>query len=41
MTEVTVLELWAGVDAGNAHHHCTVINAEGTSAIPPRAQASG
>ena len=22
-------KLWAGVDAGKAHHHCVVIDAEG------------
>lgn len=23
-------QLWAGVDAGKAHHHCVVIDADGT-----------
>ena len=29
-------ELWAGVDAGKAHHHCVVINAEGTKVLSRR-----
>ena len=23
------MHLWAGIDAGKAHHHCVVIDAEG------------
>ncbi|HWD03460.1 MAG TPA: hypothetical protein VG674_13505 [Amycolatopsis sp.] len=33
--EVTVPELWAGIDAGKTHHHCVVLDA-GISA-PPQA----
>ena len=29
-------ELWAGVDAGKTHHHCVVINAEGTKVLSRR-----
>ncbi|MCU1631870.1 MAG: transposase [Micrococcaceae bacterium] len=25
-----MVHLWAGIDAGKAHHHCIVINADGT-----------
>lgn len=27
--EVTVTEIWAGIDAGKAHHHCVVIDPDG------------
>jgi transposase len=33
---VTVPELWAGVDAGKAHHYCVVIDAEGTKVFSRR-----
>jgi transposase len=33
---VAVPELWAGVDAGKAHHHCVVINAEGDKVLSRR-----
>lgn len=29
-------ELWAGIDAGKAEHHCTVIDAEGAKALSRR-----
>ena len=29
-------ELWAGVDAGKAHHHCVVINTEGDKVLSRR-----
>lgn len=29
-------ELWAGVDAGKTHHHCTVIDADGTKVLSRR-----
>ncbi|QUQ68807.1 IS110 family transposase [Kutzneria sp. CA-103260] len=29
-------ELWAGVDAGKTHHHCTVINTDGTKVLSRR-----
>jgi transposase len=31
-----VPELWAGVDAGKAHHHCTVIDTDGTKVLSRR-----
>ncbi|WP_211763453.1 IS110 family transposase [Kutzneria sp. CA-103260] len=33
---MTVPELWAGVDAGKTHHHCTVINTDGTKVLSRR-----
>lgn len=34
--EVTVTELWAGVDAGKAAHHCVVIDTDGTKVLSRR-----
>jgi transposase len=34
--EVTVPEVWAGVDAGKTHHHCVVIDAEGQRLLSRR-----
>jgi hypothetical protein len=31
-----VPELWAGIDAGKAEHHCTVINTDGTKLLSRR-----
>jgi transposase len=28
--EAVLVKLWAGIDAGKAHHHCVVIDADGT-----------
>jgi hypothetical protein len=28
--EAVLVHLWAGIDAGKAHHHCVVIDADGT-----------
>ena len=36
LTEVTVPEIWAGVDIGKTHHHCVVINAEGVRLLSRR-----
>ncbi|EWM11304.1 IS110 family transposase [Kutzneria sp. 744] len=33
---MAVPELWAGVDAGKAHHHCVVINAAGDKVLSRR-----
>nr|WP_184870343.1 IS110 family transposase [Kutzneria kofuensis] len=33
---MAVPQLWAGVDAGKAHHHCVVINAEGDKILSRR-----
>ena len=27
--EAVLAKLWAGIDAGKAHHHCVVIDADG------------
>jgi hypothetical protein len=27
--EAVLVKLWAGIDAGKAHHHCVVIDADG------------
>ena len=36
-TEVVVVQqLWAGVDAGKADHHCVVIDAEGNRLLSQR-----
>lgn len=35
-TEVLVPDLWAGTDAGKAHHHCVVIDADGTKRLSRR-----
>ncbi len=29
-------QLWAGIDAGKAHHHCVVIDSEGTRLLSHR-----
>ncbi|WP_415925996.1 IS110 family transposase [Streptomyces sp. AK02-04a] len=29
-------EIWAGLDIGKTHHHCVVINAEGTRLLSRR-----
>lgn len=34
--EVTVTEVWAGIDAGKTHHHCVVIDAEGQRLLSRR-----
>ena len=31
-----VRQLWAGIDAGKAHHHCVVIDSEGTRLLSRR-----
>jgi transposase len=36
LAEVTVPELWAGVDIGKTHHHCVVINADGQRLLSRR-----
>ncbi|MCZ1020915.1 IS110 family transposase [Streptomyces noursei] len=35
-TEAHVPEIWAGTDAGKAHHHCVVIDAEGRRLLSRR-----
>nr|WP_211265893.1 IS110 family transposase [Actinacidiphila oryziradicis] len=35
---MTVPEIWAGVDVGKTHHHCAVINAEGSRLLSRRVQ---
>ncbi|MGA5504700.1 IS110 family transposase [Streptomyces umbrinus] len=35
-TEVRVTEIWAGTDAGKAHHHCVVIDAGGNRLLSRR-----
>jgi transposase len=34
--EAVVVYLWAGIDAGKAHHHCVVIDADGTRLLSQR-----
>jgi transposase len=36
LAEVCVAQVWAGVDAGKAHHHCVVIDAEGRRLLSRR-----
>jgi transposase len=36
LAEVTVPEIWAGVDIGKEHHHCVVINAQGERLLSRR-----
>lgn len=31
-----VKQLWAGIDAGKAHHHCVVIDSDGTQLLSRR-----
>lgn len=38
LAEVTVPEIWAGMDIGKEHHHCVVINAEGERLLSRRVQ---
>ncbi|WP_285701975.1 IS110 family transposase [Actinomadura sp. NBRC 104412] len=37
MTKVTVPQVWAGVDAGKAHHHCVTIDADSARLLSRRA----
>ena len=30
------MKLWAGIDAGKAHHHCVVIDADGNRLLSQR-----
>ncbi|MER6091831.1 IS110 family transposase [Streptomyces bluensis] len=36
LAEVTVPEIWAGMDIGKEHHHCVVINADGERLLSRR-----
>ncbi|WP_405386432.1 transposase [Streptomyces sp. NBC_01102] len=36
LAEVTVPRIWAGVDIGEEHHHCVVINADGERLLSRR-----
>ncbi len=36
VAEVAVPQLWAGVDAGKTHHHCVVIDADGSRLLSRR-----
>ncbi|MFE9934674.1 transposase [Streptomyces sp. NPDC005533] len=36
LAEVTVPQIWAGVDIGKEHHHCVVIDAEGERLLSRR-----
>lgn len=36
LAEVTVPEIWAGVDIGKTHHHAVVIDAEGERLLSRR-----
>ncbi|MFJ8104614.1 IS110 family transposase [Streptomyces sp. NPDC096132] len=38
LAEVTVPQIWAGVDIGKEQHHCVVINAEGDRLLSRRVQ---
>lgn len=34
-------QIWAGLDAGKTHHHCVVIDAEGTKMLSRRVSNHG
>lgn len=36
LAEVTVLQIWAGVDIGKEHHHCVVLDAQGERLLSRR-----